>query len=549
MGAGTDSRVAPATEEALSPDAPRHGLLGRSSAPATGGAGRTLPERRRLLRGAGLLGAMGVLGTGGVAAVSRPGTDSRTVISLWSQTVAFDGAGERVLVGARGSAAAPEAGAMPGTPVARGASGMPVSALQSGTRLVRGLGASHPIVLASDAFMKAARPWLSAVPEDLRDLARSALQDLWVLSEGMPAPVAAWSPSWRYVWPRDAAFCAVALARVGHAERAAQILLHLQSLQAHDGWFEARYEPSTGARPDSRPRQLDGTGLLLWAVEEVLETVGPRDRVDLAGSLSDLVDRSTSLLMELTEAGTALPPATPDYWEVREKHVTLWTMAATLRGLRAAATLTAESPVSRAAESFEALLHGSFGAAGYSGTAPAGARTRRWHCSTPPACRASCPPGSCGPCAHGSRVPEEASPPVSPGGRTGSAGHRPPACWVSHWHEPAITPMLTRCSAGWRAIAPRWGRCPRRCCSTADPRRWLRWRGRQRTCCSRSTRSDRGRSTSQVTGIDLPAAPPGRAVQRSDSRICVTACAGAIFVVSIVRASSGAASRGTSSRS
>ena len=308
---------------------------------------------------------MGVLGTGGVAAVSRPSTDSRTVISLWSQTVAFDGAGERVLVGARGSAAAPGAGAMPGTPVARGASGMPVSALQPGTRLVRGLGASHPIVLASDAFMKAARPWLSAVPEDLRDLARSALQDLWVLSEGMPAPVAAWSPSWRYVWPRDAAFCAVALARVGHAERAAQILLHLQALQAHDGWFEARYEPSTGARPDSRPRQLDGTGLLLWAVEEVLETVGPRDRVDLAGSLSDLVDRSTSLLMELTEAGTALPPATPDYWEVREKHVTLWTMAATLRGLRAAATLTAESPVSRAAESFEALLHGSFGAAGY----------------------------------------------------------------------------------------------------------------------------------------------------------------------------------------
>lgn len=359
-----------ATEDALSSDASRHGPQGRPSAPATGGAGRPFPGRRSLLRGAGLLGAAGLLSAGGAASMRQLRTDPHTVISLWSQTVAFDGAGERVLVGARGTA--PAGGPVPGTPLARGAGGVPASALLEGTRLVGGFGSSHPMARAADAYMKRVQPWLSAVPAELEDLARTALLDLWVLSESLPAPVAGWSQSWRYIWPRDAAFCAVALARVGHLDRAVRTLQHLQQLQSPDGWFEARYDPVTGQRPDLRPRQLDGTGLLLWAAGEVLAAAeasrsGPRSEssAESLTSLTDLVERSASLLMQVTEAGAVLPPATPDYWEVREKHVTLWTMATVLRGLRSASELTGESAVAAAGDRFETLLRGSFGAHGY----------------------------------------------------------------------------------------------------------------------------------------------------------------------------------------
>src|SRR5699024_12263575 len=93
-----------------------------------------------------------------------------------------------------------------------------------------------------------------------------------------PAPVAAWTPHWRYVWPRDAAFCAVALARIGHAETALDVLEHLQSLQHPDGWFEARYVPGTERAPDDRPRQFDGTGLLLWAARAEERRVGKECR-------------------------------------------------------------------------------------------------------------------------------------------------------------------------------------------------------------------------------------------------------------------------------
>ncbi|MBE8146277.1 hypothetical protein IOD13_06070 [Brevibacterium casei] len=69
-------------------------------------------------------------------------------------------------------------------------------------------------------FLAVAVPWLAKVPERLVDLAVSALLDLWILSDDLPGPVASWSGAWRYIWPRDTAFVAAALAAVGHAELA-----------------------------------------------------------------------------------------------------------------------------------------------------------------------------------------------------------------------------------------------------------------------------------------------------------------------------------------
>lgn len=337
-------------------------------------AARPVPStRRQLLRGAGAVAAVGAIGTGAVAArrALPDAVDPRTVIPLWSGTVARDAEGGRVLVGGRA----------------------PDLPLDPGTRLAAALPAGAPARERAAAFAARTAPWrerLGRAPaaqaheqghgadgsadgedgagEALRDLADSALADLWVLSDDLPAPVAGWTRPWRYVWPRDAAFCAVALGRLGAVEQATSVLAHLGTLQAADGWFEARYVPGTDRAPDRRLRQFDGTGLLLWACAETVDAAGGGD---VAGAdvvddrLAPLITASLGALVRATSGGTTLPPVSPDYWEVTESEVTLWLMASTLAGLRAGARLTGDAAVGTAAEAFAALLAGTFGRGGW----------------------------------------------------------------------------------------------------------------------------------------------------------------------------------------
>src|SRR5699024_4386124 len=62
---------------------------------AAGSAPRRATSRRSLLHGAGTIAALGTVGAAGAGALaasrlSRPATDPRTVILLWSGTVAYD---------------------------------------------------------------------------------------------------------------------------------------------------------------------------------------------------------------------------------------------------------------------------------------------------------------------------------------------------------------------------------------------------------------------------------------------------------------------------
>lgn len=325
-------------------------------------------SRRHLLRGAGVVGALGAVGLGGYAlreAVAPP-VDPETEISLYSQTVAYDADGSRRLVTTAQEAAHVEAGG------GRGRGGDSGSAAPfPGTRLQHTVAESSGPARRAQEFWAATVPWRSrleaALPDAplLADLAASALADLWVLSDDLPAPVAGWSTSWRYIWPRDAAFCAVALARIGHQEQALSVLEHLQSLQADDGWFEARYDPGTGRAPDDRSRQFDGTGLLLWAASEIAGQEEPDSRTETLDRLAALISTSQQALLSATDDGTSMPPVSPDYWEVSEHRVTLGIMAATLAGLRGAAALTADDRATAAARHFEDLLLGTFGANGF----------------------------------------------------------------------------------------------------------------------------------------------------------------------------------------
>ncbi|HWL37537.1 MAG TPA: hypothetical protein VNQ77_15235 [Frankiaceae bacterium] len=159
------------------------------------------------------------------------------------------------------------------------------------------------------------------------DLARTALLDVRRLTD-RGAAVAAHAPYWRYVWPRDASFVAVAYARTGHLADARAVLDFLQEVQGEDGSFHARYLPDGSGPPDARGLQEDGPGWALWALAEVFD----RDAAS-AGRYATLLDRSARRL----ESRAGLPPPSSDYWEVRERRLTLGIAAPTLAGLDAAA--------------------------------------------------------------------------------------------------------------------------------------------------------------------------------------------------------------------
>ncbi len=327
------------------------------------------PSRRRVLTGviagAGLLGA-------GWAASGRILAEATAPDPVRSVTAAFTSADQR--------SALTEAQAR---------------SLPQDSRVLPALSGLDP-ELRQREFLLVSSPWIESLPARHRSLAVSALLDLWVLTDSLPATVASWSTHWRYVWPRDAAFVAVALGRVGHVAAAWNHLLHLQSLQGADGSFAARYLTEGNRTPDDRASQFDSVGLVVWAVSEVhaaaraqerdleraqerdLDQMTPTDelraevqagaddqmrvgeRIHLSDrnpigpqvpgepivleAMAPLLVRSSDILTVRTAAGTRLPPPSSDYWEVVESRVTLGIAAPTLVGLHHLAELASRRP-------------------------------------------------------------------------------------------------------------------------------------------------------------------------------------------------------------
>lgn len=213
-------------------------------------------------------------------------------------------------------------------------------------------------------------PWVRRVA-DRDGLLHSALLDLRALTDGLPVAVAGWSPRWRYAWPRDVAFVASALARLGRSDEAAAQLAFLQGVQRADGWFEARYDITSGGPPDARQPQLDGAAWVLWAADQV-GRYAPDRAHELVEPLRPMLVRAARLLLVSRDATTGLPPPSSDYWELVEDTLTLGTAAAVLAGLRSgtgALRLAGEMALADRTEAVAAVLgrhvHDVFAPRGY----------------------------------------------------------------------------------------------------------------------------------------------------------------------------------------
>ncbi|MEZ0446809.1 glycoside hydrolase family 15 [Cellulomonas sp. ICMP 17802] len=243
-----------------------------------------------------------------------------------------------------------------------------------GGRVGTGRGATAP---AAATMAGRQRAWLASgtVPGaggPYEDMARAALLDLHALVLPDGAAVAAWSDKWRYVWPRDASFVAVALARTGHVDDALEILGFLDRVQSPDGSFQARYLPDGSGPPDDRGVQTDGTGWVLWAAGLVVDEItDPDERAEAVARLHPLVARSARHAIALV-GRDGLPPASPDYWEVHEDALTLGTVAPLVAGLQQASrVLGLADDDALAAAAFDASIRSkvavirTFGPTGY----------------------------------------------------------------------------------------------------------------------------------------------------------------------------------------
>jgi glucoamylase len=221
-------------------------------------------------------------------------------------------------------------------------------------------GADEPVTAppgdpAARAVAAEERAWLAGgtVPgadAAEREVAARSLLFLRLLVRPGGAALAAETPYWAYVWPRDSSFTAAALAVTGHRREAAAVLQFLARGQRPDGTWPARSHPDGRPVADGRPAQLDATGWVPWAAW--LASDQGRDR-ELAARLWPTV-RAAADHAAASIGPDGLPPAGPDYWERRERSPTLGTAAALLAGLRAAARLARERPGAEAARLGEA---------------------------------------------------------------------------------------------------------------------------------------------------------------------------------------------------
>lgn len=245
------------------------------------------------------------------------------------------------------------------------------TALLPGTRVLKSSDPRSAILAAGQ------RRWLAegTIPGGDgpdREMVETALLDIHTLLLTNGALLAGWPEHWRYVWPRDAAFAAVALVQTGHTADALNLLTFLQRLQPESGVFQARYLPDASGVPDHRGEQTDGTGWVLWAAQQLINGLPQSARPAALAQLLPMISKSTSAAVRLTSGKGALPAPSEDYWEIRDSKLSLGTAAPLALGLRAAADLqqrlgdvTLAGQLQQRADELAATIQTRFGSAGY----------------------------------------------------------------------------------------------------------------------------------------------------------------------------------------
>jgi len=151
--------------------------------------------------------------------------------------------------------------------------------------------------------------------------------------------------SYAYVWPRDAAFAAVALDQIGDRHSARRFFEFAAKTMKPEGYFMHRNRPdgSLGSswHPWIReghvelPIQEDETALILWALKEHYETT--RDIEFIESFYHSMIVPAANFLLNYRDPYSGLPKQSYNLWE-EKWGVHTFTAASVFGGLEAAAT-------------------------------------------------------------------------------------------------------------------------------------------------------------------------------------------------------------------
>lgn len=154
--------------------------------------------------------------------------------------------------------------------------------------------------------------------------------------------------TYSYMWPRDGAFTANALDRVGSFNASKRFFQFCNDVITDEGYFMHKYRPdgSLGSswHPWIRqgnpelPIQEDETAVILWALWQHYEET--KDLEFVEEIYNSLIERAADFLVHYTYKDTGLPYPSYDLWE--EKYgITTYTTASIYGALHAAANFAA----------------------------------------------------------------------------------------------------------------------------------------------------------------------------------------------------------------
>ena len=147
-----------------------------------------------------------------------------------------------------------------------------------------------------------------------------------------------WPDTYAYVWPRDAAFCAVALEKAGDFNASRRLFEFCCDVITPEGYFMHKYQPdkSLGSswHPWVRngqkqfPIQEDETALVIWALWQHYEL--SHDLEFIESIYNKLIKKAAEFMISYRDDKTGLPKACYDLWE--ERHAIYTFTASTVYG-------------------------------------------------------------------------------------------------------------------------------------------------------------------------------------------------------------------------
>lgn len=165
--------------------------------------------------------------------------------------------------------------------------------------------------------------------------------------------------TYAYVWPRDAAYAALALDRAGDINVAERFFAFVNEIIEDGGYFMHKYLPDTSLGSSWHPWVKDGhtqlpiqedeTALVLYALNEHYKH--SRDLEFIEKLYNPLVRRAADFLLQYRDKKTGLPSPSYDLWE-EKRGTSTFTACAVYGALMAAAELSTTLGKKKAAKTY-----------------------------------------------------------------------------------------------------------------------------------------------------------------------------------------------------